>query len=116
MTLSGLTTIRFGGIFGERSSVLNGSDTIRNCSVNVKANLSATNVYAGGLIGYWNSTNSTLRSESNTISGRIDASPSTYIGPHYGYGISSSWSTDNNDNTAGFSSNHSGTGTNQKAF
>lgn len=115
LTLSDLTTIRHGGIFGERSSNY-GFDTIRNCTVNVNADLSATNVFAGGLIGYWNSTNPKLRSESNTICGRIDASPSIFIGPHYGYGWSTSWSTDDNDNTAGFSSNRSGTGTNQEAL
>lgn len=113
LTLSDLTTIRHGGIFGERSSNY-GFDTIRNCTVNVNADLSATNVYAGGLIGYWNSPNPTIRSESNTISGRIDASPSVYIGPHYGYGRSSSWTTNGNDNTSGFSSNRSGTGANQE--
>ncbi len=114
LTLSDLTTIRFGGIFSERNSNIGSFDTIRNCTVNVNANLSATNVYAGGLIGYWNSTNPAIRSESNTISGRIDASPSVYIGPHYGYGISSSWTTNSNDNTSGFSSNRSGTGANQE--
>lgn len=114
LTLSDLTTIRFGGIFSERNSNIGSFDTIRNCTVNVNANLSATNVYAGGLIGYWNSTNPAIRSESNTISGRIDASPSVYIGPHYGYGRSSSWTTNGNDNTSGFSSNRSGTGANQE--
>ena len=115
LTLSDLNTIKYGGIFGEHTDNL-GKDTIRNCTVNVNADLSATNVYAGGLIGYWNSTNPAIRSESNTILGRIDASPSVYIGPHYGYGRSSSWTTNGNDNTSGFSSNRSGTGAYQEVL
>ena len=115
LTLSGLTTIRFGGIFGERSSVLNSSDTIRNCSVNVNANLSATNVYAGGQIGYWTSEKPKIHSEYNTILGHIEASPSVYIGPHYGYGtnINNQWSC-LNDNISGFTSNRSGSATTQE--
>lgn len=96
LTLSGLSTIKFGGIFGEHSENY-GKDTIRNCTVNVNADLSATNVYAGGLIGYWITNKPKLRSESNTITGRIEATPSTNIGYYYGYGNASSWSTDGYD-------------------
>ncbi len=108
------TAIKFGGIFGERSST-HGYDTIRNCTVNVKANLSATNVYAGGQIGYWTSEYPKIHSEYNSILGHIEASPSVYIGPHYGYGtnINNQWSC-LNDNISGFTSNRSGSATTQE--
>ncbi len=114
LTLSDLNTIKFGRIFGEHAKNP-GKDTIRNCTVNVKANLSATYVYAGGQIGYWTSTNPKIHSEYNTILGHIEASPSVYIGPHYGYGtnINNQWSC-LNDNISGFTSNRSGSATTQE--